>query len=265
MATVAWISIAPVKGLALVHRDEVELEPFGVRENRRFYVVDADGRLINGKRLGRLVQIVPEYDEAAGTLALRFPDGTVVDGEVTLDGSVETSFYGRPVTGRAVTGPWSDALSAYAGRSLRLVRTQDAGAGVDRGGESGVTLVSTASLDALAAAAGSGERVDGRRFRMLFGVDGTAPHEEDAWLGAPVRIGSAVVVPKGNVGRCAVTTHDPDTGIANFDTLRVLSEYRGDVTTTEPLPFGVWAEVVEPGRVRVGDPVEGRRTDARRP
>jgi hypothetical protein len=27
------------------------------------------------------------------------------------------------------------------------------------------------------------------------------------------------------------------------------------VETTEPLPFGVYAEVVTPGRVRVGDPV----------
>jgi len=28
------------------------------------------------------------------------------------------------------------------------------------------------------------------------------------------------------------------------------------VQTREPLPFGVWCEVVEPGRVAVGDPVE---------
>jgi hypothetical protein len=32
---VAWISVAPVKGLALALREEVLLEPFGVREDRR--------------------------------------------------------------------------------------------------------------------------------------------------------------------------------------------------------------------------------------
>ena len=37
--SIAWIKIAPVKSLALVHRDEVERS--GVRENRRFYLVDA--------------------------------------------------------------------------------------------------------------------------------------------------------------------------------------------------------------------------------
>ena len=49
-ATVVRISIAPVKSLGLVHPDEIELEPHGVRGNRRFWLVDADGRLFNGKR-----------------------------------------------------------------------------------------------------------------------------------------------------------------------------------------------------------------------
>ncbi len=52
-----------------------------------------------------------------------------------------------------------------------------------------------------------------------------------------------------------MTTQDPDTGAVTLDTLRVLRDYRGDVETEEPLPFGVWGEVVTPGRVRVGDAV----------
>jgi uncharacterized protein YcbX len=72
----------------------------------------------------------------------------------------------------------------------------------------------------------------------------------------PVRIGRAVVRPGGHIGRCAVTTQDPDTGIRSLDTLRLIAETRGHLLTTEPLPFGVWAEVIVPGRVRVGDPVE---------
>ena len=91
---------------------------------------------------------------------------------------------------------------------------------------------------------------------MLFEIEGTAAHEEDKWLGRRVRTGAAVVIPRGNVGRCAVTTHNADTRVRDFDTLRVLKNYRGSVPTTEPLPFGVWAEVVQPGPVRVGDTVE---------
>ncbi len=60
----------------------------------------------------------------------------------------------------------------------------------------------------------------------------------------------------GDVGRCVVTTQDPDTGERDLDTLRTLTGYRGEVETTERLPFGVWGEVVEPGTVRLGDAVE---------
>lgn len=253
--SVAWITIAPVKALALVHRDDVELEPFGVRENRRFYLVDGAGRLINGKVVGPLVRVMPEYDEAAGQLALTMPGGEVVSGRVAVGEALTTSFFGRPVAGRLVTGPWSDALSEVAGRPLRLVRTEERGHGADRGSRAGVSLVGTASLGALAGAAGV-DAVDGRRFRMLFGVDGIPAHAEDGWLGRPVRIGDAVVRPRGNVGRCAVTTQNPDTGVPDLDTLRLLGAYRGEVETSEPLPFGVWGEVVESGRVRIGDPVE---------
>ncbi len=251
---VAWITVAPVKGLALVTRGEVELGPEGVRDNRRFYLVDARGRMVNGKVLGSLVRVVPEWREEAGTLVLRFPDGGVVAGRVELGEEVTTDFFGRPVRGRLVEGPWSQALSRYAGRELRLVQA-DPGQGPDRGPRASVSLLSTASLEALARAAGV-ERVDPRRFRMLFGVEGVAAHAEDGWIGCRVRIGEAVVVPRGNVGRCAVTTCNPDTGRRDLDTLRALAAYREGVKTTERLPFGVWGEVAEPGRVRLGDPVE---------
>jgi uncharacterized protein YcbX len=253
--SVAWITIAPVKSLALVHRDEVELEQFGVRENRRFYLVDDDGRMINGKVVGPLVRVVPEYDDEVGHLALRFPDGTLVEGVVGTGAHVTTQISRREVGGQIVEGPWSAALSDLTGRSLRLVRAERPGDGSDRGLRAGVSLVGTASLGVLADAAGV-EHVDGRRFRMLFGVDGVPPHAEDGWIDRRLRIGEAVVRLRGNVGRCAVTTQDPDTGVPDLDTLHVLGEYRGEVETTEPLPFGVWGEILEPGRVRLGDPVE---------
>ncbi len=255
-ATVSWISIAPVKGLALVQRHEVVLETFGVRDNRRFHLIDEGGRLVNGKRFGMLVQVLPAWDEEHGVLTLRFPEGDEIAAEVALGDSVTTSFYGRPAGGRFVEGPWAPALSARAGRTLRLVQADDPGGAVDRGDRAGVSLVSTASLGALASAAGVAGETDGRRFRMLFGLDGLEAHEEDGWLDRRVRIGEAVVRPLGNVGRCAVTTQNPETGVPDLDTLAALKRYRDDVESSEPLPFGVWGEVVEPGAVRVGDLVE---------
>jgi uncharacterized protein YcbX len=233
---------------------EATLERAGVPGDRAFHLVDLAGKLVNGKRLGRLLAVRAEVSD--GRLELRFPDGTAVGGDVELGEPLTTSFFGRPVAGRVVVGPWADALSHLAGERLRLVRADAPGSGVDRGPAAAVTLLGTASLDALGGAAGLTERPDGRRFRMLFGVDDIAAHEEDGWIGRHVRIGKAVVVPRGNVGRCAVTSYHPDTCERDLDTLGVLRAYRARVLTTEPLPFGVWGEVTEPGRVAVGDEVE---------
>jgi uncharacterized protein YcbX len=233
--------------------DAVELDVTGVRGDRRFYLVDDEGALLNAKRAPGLLAVRAELDD--GRPLLRFPDGSDVAGEVELGPRIVTSFFGRPVEGRLVEGPWSEALSAYVGRPVRLARTEREGDGVDRGRLAGATLVSTGSLAALKEAAGESAPVDGRRFRMTIGIEGVAPHAEDEWIGSRVSVGGATVAVREHVGRCAVTTLDPDRGIRDLDTLGTIAAYRGEVPTVEPLPFGVWCEVVEPGRVAVGDPV----------
>jgi MOSC domain-containing protein len=254
---VARISISPVKGLALVHPEQVLLELTGVAANRRFHIVDARGRRYNQIRKGELVRITQEYDADRDRLALTFPDGAVADGEIVLGDEVTTDFYGRPVSGRFVDGPWTVALSRWAGRPLRLVQSPP-GAAVDRG-RGHVSLVSNASLEELGRNGGQNGPVDGRRFRMLFELDGCTAHEEDGWVKRHVRIGEALVRLRGDVGRCAITTQNPDTGIPDFDTLRTISAYR-PLTANEAgkqhVPFGVYGEVVEPGRVAIGDSVE---------
>ena len=251
MASVAWISVTPVKGLALRQLEECELTELGVAGDRRFFLVDENDRLVNSKGLGVLQQIVPSYDDE--TLALAFPDGTTVAEQVGLDGSLDANFWGVTVPVRVVDGPWTEAISDFAGRGLRLV--QAPGPAPDRMRGGAATLLGTASLEAMARVFGI-DQVDGRRFRMNFGIDGLAEHEEDGWLGRRVRLGEAVVVPQGNVGRCAVTTQNPETGKPDLDTLKALAAYRGEVESTEPLPFGVHAAVAQAGRVRLGDPVE---------
>ena len=252
---VSRISVAPVKALGLQHPTEVTLHEHGATENRLFYLVDDGGRVVNQTRHGSLVQVSAEYDADAETLTLRFPDGTVVSGEVALGEAVETVFARRPLRGRLVAGPWNEPLSAHARTRLRIVRSDRPGTAVDRS-RGGVSLVSDASLNELARAAGQDDAVDGRRFRMLFGLGGCAAHEEDGWLGRDVRIGDARVRLLGTVGRCVITTRNPDTGIRDLDTLAAIKAYRGQNAETKELDFGVYGEVVAPGRVRVGDPVE---------
>ena len=224
-------------------------------DDRRFHLIGEDGRLLNGKQLAPLVQIAADWDEETPSSALTFPDGITVSDGVRLGDRVATSFYGRrQVEGRFVDGPFADALSSFVGQAAPPGSGRRARVGDDRG-RGIVTVLSTGSLEAIREAAGVDYPIDPRRFRMLFGVDGVEPHEEDTWLGRRVQIGDVELDMGGNVGRCLVTSRHPESGARNLPTLDVLAAYRAGIETTEPLPFGVWGTVAKPGVVRLGDPV----------
>ncbi len=253
MIQVSRLSVSPVKGFAVWHPDEVTLGATGVPEDRRFYLVDADGLRFGALRHGPLVRFSACYDAETDELVFRLPDGSEVAGTVEVGEPVTTDFYGRPVSGRVLQGPWSEALSAYAGRSLRLVRTDRPGDGPD---VEPLTIVSQASVRDLARLGGRDGDLDSRRFRINLEVEGCEPYEEDTWRGRRVRVGDAVLVVIRPVARCVVTTQDPTTGTKDFETLKVIARHRGRIDGRGGLPFGMYARVQEPGRVRVGDSVE---------
>ncbi|HEX8975954.1 MAG TPA: MOSC N-terminal beta barrel domain-containing protein [Solirubrobacteraceae bacterium] len=251
-AHVSGLAVTPVKGTRVRAVARIELGVNGARGDRAFYVIDAGGRMQNGKQLGELQAIVADHDSERGRLRLDFPDGTRAEDTLDYGDPVETRFFSRTMTARPLAGPWSEALSAFVGRPVRIV-APDAPA-VDRGSRAGASIISRGSLQRLAEEARI-DAVDGRRFRMLVEIDGIGAHEEDGWIGRRVRIGEALVAARGNVGRCLVTSRDPETGEVTLPTLDLLGSYRRAVNSTEPLPFGIYAEVIEPGPVRVGDPV----------
>jgi hypothetical protein len=88
---------------------------------------------------------------------------------------------------------------------------------------------------------------------MSIEVDGAGAFEEDAWLGRELRVGEARIRPAGHVGRCIVTSMDPETGALDVPTLDLLRDLRADADTTEPLALGVWGSVLSPGTVAIGD------------
>jgi uncharacterized protein YcbX len=252
MRTLARINITPVKGTALLHPDRVELTATGIPQNRRFFLVDEAGELFSAPDLGSLLRIEAAYSPDDEILTLSFPDGTTVRGGAdTLGDALTVDFYGRPVDAGVVAGPFAEALSAYAERPLRLVRSAREGDGSD---VHHVSLMSLASVAALGAGAGRTD-LDPRRFRMDLELDGCAPYEEDTWDGRRVRLGTAIVRIHGQIPRCVLTTKDPDTGEKDFETLREIARQRTRIAGDGGLPFGMYAEVEEPGTVAVGDDV----------
>ncbi|HLJ03578.1 MAG TPA: MOSC N-terminal beta barrel domain-containing protein [Solirubrobacteraceae bacterium] len=252
-ASITALSFTPVKGTRLRTAERLTLGRGGAPENRRFYVIDDRGRMLNSKVLGELQTVVSELRDG-GRLALRFPDGRVIEDEVRDVEIVQTSFFSEPREDFLVDGPFSAALSEHLGKSVRLIRAVAESGAVDRGPRGTVSLISRESLAVLASEAAV-DFLDPRRFRMLIEIDGVAAHAEDAWVGRRVRAGAALLAFHGHVGRCLITSRDPETGVIDVPTLDVLREYRGDAESTEPLPFGVWGEVLEPGTVALGDPV----------
>jgi MOSC domain-containing protein len=256
-AVVSGLAITPIKGTRLHEVDSVALTAAGVRENRRFLLIDDRDRMINAKHLGELQAIVADYSDPDRRLRIAFPDGRQLDDVVRHDGPVVAQFYSGILRGELVAGPWSDAISQFAGQPLRLVEAGEAGA-VDRGALGATSLISRASLRRLAEVGGC-DGVDVRRFRMLVEIDGVDAHAEDTWVGRSVRLGDALVRFEGHVGRCLITSRDPVTGTTDLPTLEILREYRGEVESTEPLPFGIYGRVLDPGVIRIGDPVVAER------
>lgn len=258
---VARLNVAPVKGTQLQQRNVVDLGSHGVADNRCFYLIDQRGLMFNGKKDGRLVQISADYVPQSKRLMLQFPGGQDVGGVWTAGAPVTTNFYGRPVAGHEVFGPWSQALSEFVDQPVRLVAADQPGDAID---VHPVTIISNSSIELLRRSKLGAERLDYRRFRMLIELDGTEAHVEDGWRGQHVRVGSAVVEVIGPVPRCVVVSQNPESGKSDFDTLRAILSYRGAMsedlsTPTAHLPdggkivFGVYGQVKEPGRVAVGD------------
>jgi uncharacterized protein YcbX len=252
VGTVSRLSIAPVKGLAQHHPDEITIERDGVPGNRQFLLLDERNRLFSGIRHGRMVTVVADYLRDPDRLSLRFPEGTVVEDEVRLGNAAVVDLWDTRRPSHAVEGPFSAALSEFVGKSLRLFRVDAEGGAWD---EHVVSMLSEASLEELARQSGHEGPVDGRRFRMLVTLSGIGPHEEDEWIGRRVRLGEALVRVAETCVRCATTTQNPENGTRDFDTLRLIPAYRG-FADGKHVEFGVYADVEEPGRVRVGDPVE---------
>lgn len=253
MSTLVRLSLTPVKGLHLAHADEVELTGAGIATDRRFFLVDRDGELVDPSDHGELLRVVPDYDPVREHLRLSFPDGSVVEGRADRFGDpVATDVFGHVAHGRRVLGPFDRALSTFAGSPVELARADRDGAAQDA---QPLTIVSSESVRDLGVRGGR-DGLDARRFRINLEVAGADPYEEDTWAGRSVRIGAATIRVLGQIPRCVITTLGPDSGEKDFNTLTVIARYRPRIGGRGGLPFGMYAEVVEPGTVRVGDVVE---------
>lgn len=108
-----------------------------------------------------------------------------------------------------------------------------------------VSILSTTSLADLSAR--MGRNLSPHRFRGNLWLEGAEPWAESGWIGRHLRIGSAVLRVEERITRCNATKVDPETGIADADTLSALE------AAFDHQDFGVYATVIEGGNVTTGD------------
>ena len=249
---VTVLSTTPVKGFGLHHPDAVALDANGAVGDRDFFLIDGERRLFSITRTGVFASWVATFDPETDVLTLTHTDGRVLEDKTATGEQVVGHFdEGRDVSGYLVEGSWTNWLSELAGRPVSLVRAADPGYAFD---VHPVTVVSDASVSDLGKQAPTGS-IDSRRFRMLMEITGVEPYEEDSWDSRTARVGTATLRMRGPVPRCNATTRDPDSGDRNLKTLALITERRGMLANAEGegLNLGVYADVVEPGVVSVGD------------
>ena len=248
---IARLSYTPIKGAALSHPGELWIGPQGAEGDREFFLATAEDKLLTIERTGAFVGVRAEFAADPARLALFQGERPLHSGPVEAGERVEVNFYGqRDVAGHVVPGPWSDLFSELAGQPLRLVRAERRGTGVD---VAPVTLLGRASVDRLELELG--EPVDSRRFRMLIELETAEPNVEDSWAGFMLTGDEIRLRVGGPVPRCAAVTRHPDAGDRDLPVVRAIKGYRGlqELADGKGVPFGVYADVVSPGTVRVGE------------
>jgi uncharacterized protein len=254
--TVARLSVTPVKGLLLHHPDSIGLTAQGAVGDRQFYLVDDTGKVQSCTHNAGLAGVRAEYDPESRRLQVTRGDQVLLGGNIEPATAVATDMWGlRTIRSDTVADPvWSTFFSDLVGRRVHLVQARESAYDVRP-----VTLLGTSSVEELARQANR-SRVDSRRFRMLIEFSGGEPHLEDSWDGKVLEVGHAVLRGGGPVKRCAATTRNPDSGAADLQTLRLITSYRGrrDSVLGVGATFGVYADVIEPGRICVGDRITVR-------
>jgi hypothetical protein len=185
-----------------------------------------------GARTAALMAVRAATDETTGRIALRHPARPPI--EVDPDDPTDAAAL------VAWLAPLHDPDRARPAFVLRA-----AGRGMTDSDFPSVSILGSASLAALGQRLGRPLAME--RFRGNVWLDGLGPWEEFDWIGRRLRLGGATFVVRERITRCKATTVNPDTGVSDADTLGALQEGWGHQD------FGVYAEVVAPGAVALGD------------
>lgn len=249
---VSALAIYPVKGAAAIALDSRDIDALGLAGDRRYCLARPGGRVFTQRDDAALARLRAALD--GGRLTLDFDGDTLQVDPQDFAAAAELRVWSRSAAAHLATHAVNATLTRWFATPLQLARlerpVQRAGAMLAFGDAAALLVASAASLEALNAALDAPVPMD--RFRPNIVVSDAPAYAEDGW--SRLRIGDAVLAPVHACGRCEVTTIDQELGARlGEEPLRTLSRTR--LHDGEPV-FGVRYAVQQPGRIRVGDPVE---------
>lgn len=254
--------IFPMKSCAPLAVESARIESRGLQHDRRWLVVDADGRFLTGRKLPRLTLV--RATPTDGGLSLQAPGmSTLVVPTPTTDDFLPVVVWKSDVLARPCAAAADAWLSNFLGQPLRMVHMD---AGVHRAimseqARSGdevsfadafpLLLITQAALDGLNTRLP--QPVPMQRFRPNLVVDDAPAHAEDGW--SRIRIGGNEFDVGPACVRCVFTTVDPQRGERDpsGEPFRTLTTYR---RTEQDVIFGRNLIPRSSGILRVGDRVE---------
>jgi uncharacterized protein YcbX len=253
----------PVKSCAPLAVSDAAVEPRGLAGDRRWMVVDGNGRFVTGREQPRLVLVRAQFDGDAVRLAAPGRPPLRLEPPPADAPRLAVQVWRSQVDAAAATAQADDWISDHLGIPCRFafmdaeaVRPVDANYGRD-GDEVSfadgfpMLLIGEGSLAGLNARLA--RPVSMQRFRPNLVVGGTEAHVEDGWH--RLRIGTVEFERVKSCSRCVFTTVDPDTGARDADgePLRTLTTYR---RMAGGVLFGQNLIPRSAGMLRCGDVVE---------
>lgn len=250
---VGHLDVTAIKGFAVVTTEHIAVTATGVIGNREFYFAEPDGHLYSVDVGSRLMPYWSRYEPSTNELVIGEGRSTLFQQSLPTDGdTAQFNFEGSLRGGQFVAGPWDEWASSVAERPLSLVRSLNPGGAYDA---YPLTLQSEISLATLGHEA-DGAPIDRRRFRMQVTLsDVDTPFDEERWEGRIGTLGGCRVHLRGPVPRCVGAEHNPSDMSRTVKILQTISRLRGvgHGEFGRGLMFGVYASVVEPGVVALGD------------
>jgi uncharacterized protein YcbX len=261
--TVLQTFIYPVKSLAGIACEALELTDRGARGDRRWMLVDHHGRFISQREWPRLCTL--RVTNANGGFEIGGMGGAAIHLPFSVESGASSMVTVWSDTVAAIEA--SDLVNQFFSRELdmscRLVYMPDdshrfadhvyAGSGKLNSFSDGypLLLIGSASLNELnrrLLAMGEIE-IGWDRFRPNIVVSTTEPHSEDSW--AEFNIGTAKARGVKLCSRCVMTTVDQASGAQGKEPLRTLAKYR---TMKGKVMFGQNV-ISQRGTIQVGDEV----------